>query len=74
MQEDDKINVEYLNETLDNHKQKMELALQVVSIEKTVRGNTIHDSKDFNSQLLATEAEKREQVVSMRPAIRKLLI
>ena len=48
----------------------MELAMQVVSIDKTVRNDTIQHLKDFNSQFLATEAKKGEQLVSMMPAIK----
>ena len=44
----------------------MELALQIVSNEKTVRINTVQDWKDFNSQLSATQIEKGEHLVSMK--------
>ena len=37
----------------------------------TVRKGTIQDLRDFNSQSLSTQAKKREQLVSMMPAIRK---
>ena len=33
----------------------MDLAIQIISIDKTVRSNTIQDLKDFNSQSLATQ-------------------
>ena len=52
----------------------MELAMQFLSNDKTVRSNTIQDLKEFNSQSLATQAKKGEQLVSMMAAIKKLLI
>ena len=49
----------------------MELSMQVISNDKIVRSNTVQDLKDFNSQSLATQAEKGEQLVSMMSAIKK---
>ena len=49
----------------------MELAMQIVSKDKTVRNDTVQDLKEFNSQSLATQAKKGEQLVSMMPAIKK---
>ena len=49
----------------------MELAMQLISNDKTVRNNTIEDFKEFNSQSLSTRAKKGEQLVSMMPAIKK---
>ena len=49
----------------------MDLAMQIISTNKTVRKNTIQDLKDYNNQSLATQAKKREQLVSMMPAIKK---
>ena len=49
----------------------MELAIQFISNDKTVRSDTIQDLKDFNSQSLTTPAKKREQLVSMMPANKK---
>ena len=46
----------------------MELALQTISSDKTVRSNTVQGLKDFNPQSLATQAKKGEQLVSMMPA------
>ena len=37
----------------------MELAMQLSSNDKTVRDDTIQDSKDFNQQSLTTQAKKR---------------
>ena len=49
----------------------MELAMQTISNDKTVRNDTVQDLKEFNSQSLATQAKKGEQLVSMMPAIKK---
>ena len=49
----------------------MELAMQIISFDQTVRDNTIQDLKDFNQQSLSTQAKKGEQLTSMIPAIKK---
>ena len=49
----------------------MELAMQIISNDKTVRSDSIQDLKEFNSQSLTTQAKKGEQLVSMMPAIKK---
>ena len=49
----------------------MELAMQLISTDQTVRDNTIQDFKDFNQQSLSTQAKKGEQLDSMMPAIKK---
>ena len=49
----------------------MDLAMQLISSDQTVRDSTIQDLKDFNQQSLTTQAKKREQLVSMMPAIKK---
>ena len=49
----------------------MELAMQIISNDKTVRNDTIQDLKEFNQQSLTTQAKKGEQLVSMMPAIEK---
>ena len=49
----------------------MELAMQLISTDQTVRDNTIQDLKDFNQQSLSTQAKKGEQLVNMMPAIKK---
>ena len=36
----------------------MDLAMQIISIDKAVRSDTIEDLKEFNSQSLSSEAEK----------------
>ena len=48
--------------------------MQLSSNDKTVRNDTIQDLKDFNQQSLTTQAKKGEQLVSLMPAIKKLLI
>ena len=52
----------------------MELAMQIISNDKTVRSDTVQDLKEFNYQSLATQAKKGEQLVSMMPAIKKAFI
>ena len=49
----------------------MELAMQIISNDKTVRSDTVQDLKEFNSQSLSARAKKGEQLVSMMPAIKK---
>ena len=49
----------------------MELAMQIISNDNTVRSNTVNDLKEFNNQPLITQAKKSEQLVSMMPAIKK---
>ena len=49
----------------------MDLAVQKISTDETVRSDTIQGLKKFNNQSLATQAKKGEQLVSMMPAIRK---
>ena len=49
----------------------MELAMQIISTDKTVRIDTKQNLKEFNSQSLTTQAKKGEQLVSMMPAIKK---
>ena len=49
----------------------MELALQLISNDKTIRSDTVQDLKEFNQQSLTTQAKKGKQLVSMMPAIKK---
>ena len=51
----------------------MELAIQLISNDKTVRNDTVQDLKEFNQQSLTTQAKKGEgeQLVLMMPAIKK---
>ena len=48
--------------------------MQIISIDKTVRSDTIEDLKDFISQSLTTQAKRGEQLASMMPAIKKIFI
>ena len=47
------------------------LAIQGISNDQTVRGNTVQDLKDFTHQSLATQVKKGEQLVSMMSATKK---
>ena len=38
----------------------MDLAIQIIANDKTVRSDTVQDLKEFNSQSLATQAKKKE--------------
>ena len=49
----------------------MELAMEIISNDKTARNDTIQGLKESNSQSLSTRAAKGEQLVSMMPAIKK---
>ena len=51
----------------------MEIAVQIISNDKSVRSNSLQDLKDFNSQSLATQAKRGEQPLSMMPATEKPL-
>ena len=48
----------------------MELAMQIISNDKTVRNDTVQDLKEFNQQSLTTRGKKGEHLVSMMPAIK----
>ena len=49
----------------------MDLAIQIISADNSVRNDTIQGLEDFNQQSLTTQAKKGEQLVSMLPAIKK---
>ena len=49
----------------------MELAMHIISNDKTVRSNIVQDLKEFNSQSLSTQAKKGELLVSMMPSIKR---
>ena len=49
----------------------MELAKQFISKDQTVEGKTVQDVKDFNSQSLATQAEKVDQLIFLMQAVKK---
>ena len=44
--------------------------MQNISNDQTLIRNTVQDLKDFNSQSLATQAKKVEQIVSTMAAIK----
>ena len=48
--------------------------MQFTSSYQTVGKNTAEYLKDFSSRSLATHAKKGDQLVSMMPAIKKILI
>ena len=50
----------------------MELAIQVISNDKTVRNKRVRDLKDCYSQSLATQAKKGEQIFSKLHAFGKV--
>ena len=45
--------------------------MQIICNDKTVGNDTIQDLKEFNQQSLTTQAKKWEQLVSVKPAIKK---
>ena len=48
----------------------MELAIQIISNDQTIRSDTLQYLKVFNFHSLATKAKKVEQLVSTTPAIK----
>ena len=65
------ISYQFLDEILDNKDKEMDLAMQIIFTNKTVRDDTVEDLEEFNSQPLATQAKKGEQLVSLMPASKK---
>ena len=49
----------------------MDLAIQLISTDQTIRHNTMEDLKDFNQESLSTQAKKGEQLTAMMPAFKK---
>ena len=49
----------------------MELAMQIISNDNSIRNDTIQDVKEFNQQSQSTQAKKGEQLTAMMPAIKK---
>ena len=49
----------------------MQLAIQSISNDQTVRSDTVQGLKYFNSQSSAKQAKKEDQLVSLMPAITK---
>ena len=62
-------NSEHLGEIYHSFNLYLELAMQIISNDQTVRSITIQDLKEFNSQSLFTQIKKGEQLVLMKPAI-----
>ena len=52
---------------------QLDLAMQPISYDQTVRSDTVWDLKDINTQSLKTQNKKRKQLVSLMPAIKKAL-
>ena len=65
------INEQYLDEILQKNNSEMELAVQIISLDKTVRNDTRQSLRGFNSQSLTTRAKKKEQLFSLMPAIKQ---
>ena len=65
------LNDGYSDENFHSINLYMELAMQVISNDETVRSNTVQNLKDFESQCLVAQVKKGEQTVSMMPAIKK---
>ena len=40
----------------------MDLAMQIISTDKTVRNDTVQDLKEFNTQSLTTQSKEGEQL------------
>ena len=49
----------------------MDLAIQIIYSDQTVRNDTIQDLKEFNQQSLVTRSKRGEELTSMMPAIKK---
>ena len=71
--ENSEISPAHLDEVLLKNNFYMDSAMQINSNDQTVRNKTVEDLNDFNSQSLATQANKSEQLVSKMPAIEKFL-
>ena len=52
------INDEYFDKSFRNSNSQMELAMQIICNDKTVRSDTVQDLKEFNSQSSTTQAKK----------------
>ena len=49
----------------------MELALQMISNEKTVGSDAVQVLREFNSQYLSNQAKNGKQPIGMMPAIKR---
>ena len=65
------INEKYLEKILHNNNLQLNIAMQIISKDKTVRSETLLDSKNFNSKSPTTRGKKGEELVSRMPAIKK---
>ena len=63
--------IEINDEIFHDNNLRMDLAMQIISIDQTKRCDTIEDLKELSSQSSATQAKKGEQFVSMMLAIKK---
>ena len=52
----------------------MELVMQIISHDKTVKSNTVQELEYFNSKSLFTQAIKKRKLVSIKPGIKKLFV
>ena len=52
----------------------MDLAMQIIANDKTVKSDTVEDLKKINSQSLSIQVIEGEQLVSMMRAFGKLLV
>ena len=64
-------NDQNLDEISDNNDIKMDLAMQIILSDKSVRSDTIEDLKEYNPQSLTTQAKKGEQLISLIIGIKK---
>ena len=71
MQEDSEINDKYLHEISDKKDIQMDIAMHIISNDRTARNDTIQGLKEFNQQSPTTQVKKEEQLVSMMPAFKK---
>ena len=62
----------FLYEILNYNDKKMDLAMQIISNDKTVRNDTIQDLKEFTSQPSSSQAKKGQHLTSMMPAFIKV--
>ena len=74
MHENVEINNEHLDEFFHIENLHMELARQIIFNGQTVGRNTVQDLKECNSQFLATQFGKPEELVSMMPTPEKFPI
>ena len=71
IQENNETNEHYLDNSFKNNDSQMELAMQIISKDKTVRNDTVQNLKEFNQQSPTAQAKKGEQLLSLMPATKK---